>query len=196
MNSTKAWYWVAAGVLALGLNGEYQHGGLQWAHRAVNRGRDFAACVQLRSHRYLAMAKLMFGADPSPEVPTEFAMARVQEKMDGVQEKFEHKRIRIENVEQIDEKIQPAMMRAQMAMERAQIKIDTAQMKAEMRAHRAAYLCPRMQKMTFTVPDVPNVKVPRVNIPRVDIPKIVVRVPGTTAVDLSDVPGFSPDDTL
>lgn len=37
MNTTnKAWYWLAAGVLALGLNGYYQDGGLQGLHRLAN----------------------------------------------------------------------------------------------------------------------------------------------------------------
>src|SRR6185437_5592025 len=37
MNATnKAWYWVAAGVLALGLNGYYHDGGLQGLHRLAN----------------------------------------------------------------------------------------------------------------------------------------------------------------
>jgi len=198
MASTKAWYWMAAGVLALGMNSEYQHGGLQWAHRAVDRGREFAACVETSSHRYLAMAKLMFGNDPTPEVPTELAMARVQEQMDVVQQKLEQKRIQIENVDRINEQIEPTMIRAQAAMERAQVRIDMAQMKAEMKANRVAYLCPRMQKMSFKVPDVPNVKVPRIDPPTVNgrrIPRIVVHVPDTV-VDLSDVPGVETDDTL
>jgi hypothetical protein len=188
MNSTKAWYWVAAGVLALGLNSEYQHGGLPWAHRVVNRGREVAACTQLTSRRYLAMAKLMFGTDPAPEVPSEVVLAQVQERVDGIQDELDHKRIRIEHLERLNEKIQPSMMRAEMAMERAQIKIDMAQMKAEMRSNRAAYLCPRTQKMTFAVPDMKG--------PGVTIPKIVVRIPQVPEIDLSDVPGISPDDTL
>jgi hypothetical protein len=191
MNSTKAWYWVAAGVLALGLNSEYQRGGLQWAHRVVSRGHEVVACAQLTSRRYLAMAKLMFGTDPDPELPSEAVLAQVQESVDGIQNRIAHKHIQIENIERLDEKIQPSMMRAEMAMERAQIKIDMAQMRAEMRSNRAGYLCPRMRKMTFTVPEVPNMRVPRVNIP-----KIVVRVPQVPEVDLSDVPGISSDDTL
>ena len=31
MTSNRAWYWLAAGVLALGLNGAYQDGEFSWA---------------------------------------------------------------------------------------------------------------------------------------------------------------------
>ncbi len=37
MKSTQAWGWLAAGVLALGLNGIYQDGGAAWAHRRSDR---------------------------------------------------------------------------------------------------------------------------------------------------------------
>jgi len=195
MHSTKAWYWVAAGVLALGLNSEYQHGRLQWAHRAVERGQEFASCLETSSHGYLAIAKLMFGNDPAPEVPGEVVMAQVQEKMDVVQQKLERKRIQIENVETINERVEPAMIRAQAALQNAQMKIDMAQMKAANRA----YICPRMRKMTFTVLDVPNVKTPRFDPARFNgqrIPKIAIHVPDSPVMDLSDVPGVETDDTL
>ena len=35
--ASKAWYWLAAGVLALGLNGYYQDGGLPALHRIAER---------------------------------------------------------------------------------------------------------------------------------------------------------------
>jgi hypothetical protein len=34
--ANQAWYWLAAGVLALGLNGYYQDGGLQGVHRLAD----------------------------------------------------------------------------------------------------------------------------------------------------------------
>ncbi len=36
MKTRRAWAWLAAGVLALGLNGFYQDGGAAWAHRAMD----------------------------------------------------------------------------------------------------------------------------------------------------------------
>ena len=44
MNSAgKGWYWLAAGVLALGLNGYYQDGGMRWLHDFAQRGTATAA---------------------------------------------------------------------------------------------------------------------------------------------------------
>ncbi len=45
MKTTQAWIWLTAGVLALGLNGIYQDGGAQWAHRIVAQGLYRAAAV-------------------------------------------------------------------------------------------------------------------------------------------------------
>src|SRR5689334_12878702 len=45
MKTTQAWAWLTAGVLALGLNGIYQDGGAQWAHRIVEEGVYRAAAV-------------------------------------------------------------------------------------------------------------------------------------------------------
>ena len=48
--ANKAWYWLAVGVLALGLNGYYQDGGLQGLHRLAN-------CAENR----LVEARMQFG---------------------------------------------------------------------------------------------------------------------------------------
>jgi hypothetical protein len=53
--------------------------------------------------------------------------------------------------------------------------------------------------MTFTVPDVPNVRTPRLDPARLNsqrIPKITIHVPDSPVMDLSDVPGVKTDDTL
>jgi hypothetical protein len=53
MKNTQAWGWLAAGVVALGLNGIYQDGGAAWAHRAVN---EMTARIADRSEAVLALA--------------------------------------------------------------------------------------------------------------------------------------------
>ena len=40
MKTTRGWGWLAAGVLALGLNGFYQDGGAAWAHRVADEVAD------------------------------------------------------------------------------------------------------------------------------------------------------------
>ncbi|MFZ0201912.1 MAG: hypothetical protein WB523_14855 [Candidatus Sulfotelmatobacter sp.] len=53
MKSTQAWGWLAAGVLALGLNGVYQDGGAAWANRAV---RQVMARINEPTEGVLALA--------------------------------------------------------------------------------------------------------------------------------------------
>ena len=43
MKTTQGWGWLAAGVLALGLNGFYQDGGLARAHRVFDAAIGHAA---------------------------------------------------------------------------------------------------------------------------------------------------------
>ncbi len=50
---TQAWGWLAAGVLALGLNGIYQDGGAAWVHRHVD---GVVARIADRSEGVLALA--------------------------------------------------------------------------------------------------------------------------------------------
>ncbi|HEY6935931.1 MAG TPA: hypothetical protein VI424_02195 [Terriglobales bacterium] len=46
--ATQAWYWLAAGVLALGLNGYYQDGGLQQIHRLADTA--LTTIAETRAH--------------------------------------------------------------------------------------------------------------------------------------------------
>src|SRR6267154_536780 len=50
---TEAWGWLAAGVLALGLNGIYQDGGAEWVRRDVD---GIIARIADRSEAVLALA--------------------------------------------------------------------------------------------------------------------------------------------
>jgi len=67
MKTTQGWGWLAAGVLALGLNGFYQDGGLEIAHRAVegvvariaDRSGVFADMASERVGRVLESANLV-----------------------------------------------------------------------------------------------------------------------------------------
>jgi hypothetical protein len=53
MKNTQAWGWLAAGVLALGLNGVYHDCGAAWAHRTVGR---FISRIEEHSVPVLALA--------------------------------------------------------------------------------------------------------------------------------------------
>jgi hypothetical protein len=78
MAAQKAWYWLAAGVVALGLNSEYHNGGLQVLHGLADRSDTLVARVNGRAHNYVELAKMLMGredAQPAPDV--EVAMAQL-----------------------------------------------------------------------------------------------------------------------
>ena len=81
MRSEKAWYWLTAGVLALGLNGAYQDGHLGWAHSLVDRTASVLARASDRSMNLVTMAEIMLGRIPEASGRTEVALQRVQNKI-------------------------------------------------------------------------------------------------------------------
>jgi len=63
MKPIQAWGWLAAGVLALGLNGAYQDGAAAWAHRAIERAvaqtTAVLALASGRADQFLAEARVL-----------------------------------------------------------------------------------------------------------------------------------------
>ena len=81
----QGWYWLAAGVLALGLNGVYHDGGAEWAHRIVNRSAALVDLASGHAERFLPSAREQ---TLLCRVATE--MARFQSKMARTQTGFAH----------------------------------------------------------------------------------------------------------
>ena len=179
----RAWYWLAAGVLALGLNGAYQDGEFQWAHRLAERSSATMERVSAEGCRLLAMAEIMLGQEPA-------GLDRVHDRMVRVRDRF--------NAQQERE-----MDRAQRQMEAAQLKMERAQesmvmfQQDEPCSHSHRYMVqvpevnvpavnvrafvpnvsvPAVTVPTFTVPSVqvPEIKVPQVTIPRIDVPSVKI----------------------
>jgi len=63
MKANQAWGWLAAGVLAAGLNANYYDGGFQWAHRIADRvGPSSAAVFALaaeQADQFLAQTEVL-----------------------------------------------------------------------------------------------------------------------------------------
>src|ERR1700731_1707254 len=85
MAMKQGWYWLAAGVLALGLNGAYHDGGAEWAQRIVNRSAAVVALASGHAERFLASAREQ---TLLCRVATE--MARFQTRMARTQTGFAH----------------------------------------------------------------------------------------------------------
>lgn len=63
MKSTQAWGWLAAGVLAAGLNAAYHDGGFVWAHRIADQAQHVSSAVVAlasgHADRFLAEAETL-----------------------------------------------------------------------------------------------------------------------------------------
>lgn len=93
MKTNQAWGWLAAGVLAAGLNASYYDGGLQWAHRiADGAGRSSQAVVALASghtDRFLSELRVLTSQDETASCPLTTTMAGVQTRIERYQARFD-----------------------------------------------------------------------------------------------------------
>ncbi len=172
MKTTQAWGWLAAGVLALGLNGFYHDGGAVWAHRAVDQGmagvsertEGVLALAAGRADWFVAKSKMVAARDETASCRLATALARIQTKIartQGGMARFEAMSAR--------EEAQLARVEA----ERARIEARVARVRfapAAFNPGGISVVCPRV-----------NVSVPRISIPRspmVRIPEIHVEAVG------------------
>ena len=85
MKTKQAWGWLAAGVLAAGLNANYYDGGLAWAHRVRERvGHSSQAVLALageKAARFFWEARLLTTRPETASCRLATAMARVQAKI-------------------------------------------------------------------------------------------------------------------
>jgi hypothetical protein len=165
MASEKAWYWLAAGVLALGLNGAYQDGKFQWAHRLADQSAMLVEHVRDQGCRFVAMAEIMLGHDSS-------GLARAQDRLARLQDRL--------STQQVD-RMQRQMEAAQLKVERAQERMVILQQDEPCsHSHRFMVQVPEVNVPAVNVPAVnvrafvPNITVPAVNVPSVQIPEINV----------------------
>jgi hypothetical protein len=124
MDTNKAAYWIALGVLALGLNSEYRHGNFVAAHRVAERAGSVLCGISTRAQQSLAVALGMtnrekFRADDLLAANEERQMARAEAEIAR-----EQARARAEMVsERVRDEIraQADAIREQAEMERRQI---------------------------------------------------------------------------
>jgi len=98
--ATQAWYWLAAGVLALGLNGYYQDGGLQQVHGLTESALTTIAEARTHFSQAASPAKITFAEGPrcersappslvafSPNIPpqAQARLAHLQERLGEMQ---------------------------------------------------------------------------------------------------------------
>jgi hypothetical protein len=171
MRTNNAWYWLTAGVLALGLNGAYQDGQLGWAHGLADRAAGVVERASWRGQHFVAMAELMLGHTPASFGRTEAAIERVQNRV--VCERVAHAQRQIA-MAHVREQLAEANLQHKMAM--VQMKMDRVRTMSIDRANQFRD-CDGFSKVVVNMPDLPKIdlsNVPDIQIP--DIPEVNVVV--------------------
>jgi hypothetical protein len=174
MKTTQGWGWLAAGVLALGLNGVYQDGGAAWVHRQVdgvmarvaNRAGAVIALASGRSDWFMTKANLVAARDETVSCRFATTMARFQTRV--AQTKIAHTKIA---------RTQSGMARFEAMSARreealARVEANRARIEAQVARLRLAPVA--FQSITSPVVVCPRVRV-NMNVPRVQVP--VMRIP-------------------
>jgi hypothetical protein len=161
MKTTQGWGWLAAGVLALGLNGFYQDGGLARVHRIVDAAIERVAdrpgsLVDLASERverFVQNADLVVARDETASCRLAAAVARFQGKIARTESGMA-------TIEAMSARQEAALARVE--AERARIEARVARV--------------RMMPVAFNTLEIPTVACPRVrvNVPRVRVPRVSV----------------------
>jgi hypothetical protein len=166
MNTNKAAYWIALGVLALALSSEYRHGSFVALHRVVNHADSVLCRITARAEQTLAVARVVTGrqgftVDKRLASSGGAEMARAQGEFLREQAPEEAELLRDEIRAQAD------VMRAQAEMRNAEIE----QIRWRTGSH-------------FSLADTANRRVTAI------CPKTGVRIAVNTGLDFTDV---SPD---
>jgi hypothetical protein len=164
MRSEKAWYWLTAGVLALGLNGAYQDGQLKWVHCLTSRTAALVDRVSERGLHLMSMAEVMLGSSPETMGRTEAAIQRIQTK--AVCDRMARAQRQIA-MAQVREQLAEARMQSKMDL--AQMKMDRVRVMAIDRANRFRN-CDGFSKVVVDLPNLPKVDIS--NLPNIEIPDL------------------------
>jgi hypothetical protein len=164
MRSEKAWYWLAAGVLALGVNGAYRDGQLSWAHCLAGRAASMVERASERGLRFVTVAEVMLGRSPETFGWAETTLQSIQTK------------VVCERVAQAQRQIAMAQVHQQFAQDDLRRKLDLAQMKmarvrmiSVRRAERFRN-CPGFSRMVVEMPAIPKIDLS--NLPDIQIPDL------------------------
>jgi hypothetical protein len=154
---TQAWGWLAAGVLALGLNGMYQDGGAAWAHRIIERVADrsatFGDMASDRVGRLMEGASLVSAREQSTSCRLNTAMARVQTTMARTQTGMAH-------FEAMSAQQEAALERMEVQRARVEARVQIANRMFSpvmVRVEKVPTACARVR---VSVPRMPKVRIP------------------------------------
>jgi hypothetical protein len=174
MKITQAYAWLAAGVLAAGLNASYHDGGLQRVHEIVDRvDQNSAAVLSLASghaDRFLAEMRGLTAEKQPASCPLSLALtlARVQTTL-GQSEVASTEIARNEiawNQARLD--------RFEAMADRQRARIEANRVRIEVQAARMRIPAMAFKPMVFSAPKLSECPRVRVSMPRIQVPEIPV----------------------
>jgi hypothetical protein len=184
MKMTQAYAWLAAGVLAAGLNASYHDGGLQRVHEIVDRVEHNSAAVLVlasgHADWFLSEVRWVTEREQTASCPLSATLARVQTRL--AQSELVHSQLA---------RTEPAMTEIAMAeiarnqtrldrfqamADREQARIEVNRARIEVQAARIRIPAVALRTMVFSAPSVecPRVRVSVPRLPRIQVPEIPV----------------------
>jgi hypothetical protein len=168
MKMTQAWGWLAAGVLAAGLNASYHQGGLEWAHQIADRfEHSSAAVLDLASghaDQFVSEARLLTDRDEASSCRLGTTLARVQSKIARSQRQFD-------NFEAMSAREEAQLVRFDANRNRMEVQIEAQT--SHLRIATAA-LAPVAFRAMPAPPVCPRIRVSIPRLPRLQIPAVPV----------------------
>lgn len=160
--SNNAWYWLAAGVLALGLNGYYQDGGLPVLHRLSTCARTRVAETRVQYSQVATLAEVAM-ADHARlrcdrAVPTA-AVAVSAGIPSHAQARLGELQMRLETMEaaRVQARVQQVMARRE--MRRAQVELRNGQIRVTTDQGQVQVALPPLPHVEVVVPQRPLVDI-------------------------------------
>jgi hypothetical protein len=150
MDTNKAAYWIALGVLALGLNSEYQHGRFVALHRVSEYASSAVCRMATRAEQTLAVARVLTSRERFPDgllaASGGAEMARAQDELLRDQARDEAELLRDRVREEVH--AQADVVRAQAEVQRAEVGQIRLRMRSQFRLARTVdrhvtVICPK-----------------------------------------------------
>jgi hypothetical protein len=155
---TQAWGWLAAAVVAAGLNASYHDGGLQWAHEIADQVKHNSAAVMAlatgRADQFLAEANFASARKRTPSCP--FTAALAEARTIVVPNEFEQ-RVEIMSAREQAQLARLEANRARIESRVARIHIPAVAFNPVVVRAPKVSVCPRVR---VNVPRLPNIQMP------------------------------------
>jgi hypothetical protein len=177
---TQAWGWLAAAVVAAGLNASYHDGGLEWAHRVANQIEYNSAAVLAlasgRADQFLTEARLATAREETASCRWTTALPRVQNRIAHRENEF----ARVQAMSNREE-AQLARLEANRARIEALVAAKTARIRIPAVAFNPVVYSVSDMKIPLVCPRV-RVNIPRLPMVRVPAPVVHVETFGSGPV--------------